>query len=52
MTPTDGFEVRSLALYYPPVSNVPAISGIGMGIMLLFIVAVGGFVFKRVKLAA
>ncbi len=29
---------------------VPAISGIGLGIMLLFIVAVGGFVFKRLKI--
>ena len=30
--------------------EVPAISGLGLGIMLLFIVAVGGFVFKRVRL--
>ena len=28
----------------------PAISGVGLGIMRLFIVAAGGFVFKRAKL--
>ena len=39
----------TLSVVEPP--PVPAISGTGMGIMLLFIVAVGGFVFKRVKLA-
>ena len=33
-----------------PPPPVPAISDIGLGIMLLFIVAVGGFVFRRVKL--
>lgn len=32
-----------------PSSATPAVSGIGMAVVVLFIVAVGGFVFRRVK---
>ena len=39
------------AIYVARIEGVaiPAVSGTGLGVMLLFIVAVGGFVFSRAK---
>ena len=43
-----GTEDNMIELCTP---EIPAVSGLGLGIMKLFIVAVGGFLFKRVKLS-
>ena len=49
MFATDGCTLIWTIMVFPEAEPIPAVSGIGLGVMVVFLIAVGGFVFSRVK---
>ena len=49
MFATDGCTLVWTIMVFPEAVPVPAVSGIGLGVMVVFLIAVGGFVFSRVR---